>query len=573
MSTQDKDKNRAAGVGGRTQAEEALRETSMRLQTLIDAIPDMVFFKDAEGRHLLINKACERMFGHSQEEVKGKTMEDLLPPDLAEHCQRSDGELMKDGKPVRTEEQATDKDGNKTILDTIKVPLYDDDGNAAGLVGVSRDITERRRMEEDLREARDELEGKVMERTAELDRTNEELRREVFERQAAEEKLAWESGVNAALAGLSLALIQSASIEEISPFVLEYSKFATDSELGVVGHIDPQTGHFVSSTLTRDVREAFGVKGKGFEFKELTGLCGWVFKNRKPLLSNSPGEDPRSSGTHIPIRRFLSVPAMIGDTLVGQVALANSSRDYTGRDQVLLERLAALYALALQRKRDEEALIRSMEEKDILLKEIHHRVKNNLMVISSLLMLQSGKVEDEEVRGFLQESRNRVASMSMIHERLSHSTDLGSVDFAEYVRSLAVVLFRNYQVDASRVRLHVDVPDVLLDIDTVIPCGLIINELVSNALKYAFTENREGELRILLHGSGEDEYELTVKDDGVGFPEGLDFRETGSLGMQIVTSLTDQMDGAVELEREGGTTFRIMFKGTRSPGTASLRGP
>ncbi len=185
------------------------------------------------------------------------------------------------------------------------------------------------------------------------------------ERKRIEEKLSWEASVNQAIADLSRALILPKPIEDISIAVLEYGKRLTSSEFGYVSHIDPGTGYHVASTLTRDIWDICQVENKDIVFKKFTGLWGWVLNNRKPLMTNDPSNDPRSSGTpegHVPIRRFLSVPALVDGTLVGQIALANSDHDYGERDLSLVERLAALYAVALQRKRSEEELQKARSE-------------------------------------------------------------------------------------------------------------------------------------------------------------------------------------------------------------------
>jgi two-component sensor histidine kinase/HAMP domain-containing protein len=213
-----------------------------------------------------------------------------------------------------------------------------------------------------------------------------------------------------------------------------------------------------------------------------------------------------------------------------------------------------------ERKKAEETLKQSIKEKELLMKEIYHRVKNNLAVVISLLRLQSGKIDDVKAKEVFIESENRVKAMSMIHERLYHSHDLSSINFSEYIRKLAIQLFQNYKFDSSKVKLSIDVPDVTIDIDTMISCGFIVNELISNAFKYAFPENREGELTVKLQKVSEHEYILIIKDNGVGFPEELDFRNTDSFGMQLLTLLTYQIGGILELNREGGTEFKIAFK-------------
>jgi two-component sensor histidine kinase len=158
-----------------------------------------------------------------------------------------------------------------------------------------------------------------------------------------------------------------------------------------------------------------------------------------------------------------------------------------------------------------------------------------------------------------QESQNRIKSMVLIHKKLYQSKDLARVDFAEYVRSLIADLFRSYKADYDLITLKTNIDDVFLGIDTAIPCGLIINELVSNSLKYAFPEGRQGEIRIDLHSEKEGKFTLIVSDSGVGFPKDLDFRNTESLGLQLACTLVDQLQGTIGLNRTGGTKFKIVF--------------
>jgi PAS domain S-box-containing protein len=213
-----------------------------------------------------------------------------------------------------------------------------------------------------------------------------------------------------------------------------------------------------------------------------------------------------------------------------------------------------------ERKKAEDRLQESLQEKEVLLREIHHRVKNNMQVISSLLNLQSRRAKDPAVFEMFKESQRRIRSMALIHERLYQSSDLSRIEFSQYLRNLATHLFHSYQVDASRVQLKIEAEEVHLNVNTAIPCGLIVNELVSNALKHGFPEGRSGELDIDLRRVAGDGYVLKVKDDGVGFPEGLDFRKTETLGMQIVSTLVSQIDASIDLVRDKGTEFTIHFQ-------------
>jgi len=207
----------------------------------------------------------------------------------------------------------------------------------------------------------------------------------------------------------------------------------------------------------------------------------------------------------------------------------------------------------------EKKLKKSLEEKEMLLKEIHHRVKNNLMVISSLLNLQSQYINDKQALDIFRESQNRAKSMALIHERLYRSTDHKKIDFGEYIHTLANDLFHTYVTDPNRVKLNMDVEDAMVDINTIVPLGLILNELVTNSMKHGFVGDVEGEIKIRFHQEG-DEFTLIVGDTGVGFPKDLDFKNTSTLGLQLVTNLTNQLDGNIELNKENGTEFKITFK-------------
>lgn len=211
------------------------------------------------------------------------------------------------------------------------------------------------------------------------------------------------------------------------------------------------------------------------------------------------------------------------------------------------------------RKRAENRIRESLQEKEVMLKEIHHRVKNNLQVISSLLKLQAGYIKDERILEVFKESQNRVRAMALIHEKLYQSEDLAQTDFAEYIRSLVNNLFRSYSVNSRSISLSLNVEDVRLSIDTAIPCGLIINELVSNSLKYAFLADKPGEISISLYPEPDDRYTLIVQDNGSGLPPDLNFQQTKSLGLQLVCNLTKQLQGTIDLQSKTGAIFKINF--------------
>lgn len=215
-----------------------------------------------------------------------------------------------------------------------------------------------------------------------------------------------------------------------------------------------------------------------------------------------------------------------------------------------------------ERKRAEEQIKASLKEKEILLREIHHRVKNNMQVISSLLRLQSGYIKENGYLGMFKDSQNRIMSMSLVYEKLYRSENLEKINFKEYLKDLVNELFQSYGVEQIKVALDINTEDISLGVDTAIPCGLIINELVTNSLKYAFPDGRKGEIKIALHRTDENEIELAVGDNGVGIPANLDFRNTKSLGLRLVTIMVEnQLNGEINLDRSRGTEFKIKFKG------------
>ena len=236
--------------------------------------------------------------------------------------------------------------------------------------------------------------------------------------------------------------------------------------------------------------------------------------------------------------------------------------EMTGARRFFEERIVASgdnEAIALVRdvtaqKRAEEA-----QRKEILLKEIHHRVKNNLQVISSLLALQAGAANDPHTRSLLRESQDRIRSMALIHEKLYQTGAERGVSFAEYAKDLAAQLRHSYAGDSEAVEVDVDVAEMSLDMDLSVPCGLIINELLSNALKHAFPGGRKGRVRLGLRRGEGNTLVLTVSDDGIGFPPDIDVRAPRTLGLRIVNILAAQIRGSLDLATEGGTTFTLVF--------------
>lgn len=219
-----------------------------------------------------------------------------------------------------------------------------------------------------------------------------------------------------------------------------------------------------------------------------------------------------------------------------------------------------IYVDITEMKEKESLVESSLKQKEALLREIHHRVKNNLQIISSLIKLESATLKMPELKSMFTETQNRIKTMALIHEKLYHAKDLSVIEFYDYVKNLIYNLYNTYGVKTERVLPVISFRSVYLDIDTAIPCGLIINEVISNSLKYAFPDERNGRVYINLTESEPGEYLLTIGDDGIGIPKEVDFSSPESLGLRLIKILSEQLSGKISLVRSSGTEFRITFK-------------
>lgn len=210
-------------------------------------------------------------------------------------------------------------------------------------------------------------------------------------------------------------------------------------------------------------------------------------------------------------------------------------------------------------KQAEEQIKTSLQEKEVLLKEIHHRVKNNLLVVASLLDWQTDYVTDPTILKIFTESQHRIYSMALIHEKLYQSQNLDRVDLGEYLRTLSEHLIVSFNLDPTQIQFQYHLESVLLNIETATPCGLVVSELISNALEHAFKDGRTGQVWLEVRRHSGDQVSICIQDNGVGFPDGVDFRNTESLGLQLVCLLTQQLQGTLEMRREQGTTFQLTF--------------
>jgi len=267
--------------------------------------------------------------------------------------------------------------------------------------------------------------------------------------------------------------------------------------------------------------------------------------------------------TSVEAESYLRVPLLsLSGEVTGYIIVMDTKPLKNKRDTIeVLNVFANRAAAELETQLADQALNASLLEKETLLKEIHHRVKNNLQVISSLLGMQSRLIKNFPlVTTMFKESQNRIKSMALIHEKLYRSDNLSHIDFGQYVEHLGDHLLTSYGIDTEVINLNIHIKSLFLDIDTAIPCGIIVNELISNALKHAFPKGQSGTIDISLYRQ-EQEFTLVVRDNGIGIPEGLDLEDIDieSLGIKLVYLFTDQLDATLELQRDNGTKFTIVF--------------
>jgi two-component sensor histidine kinase/CheY-like chemotaxis protein len=459
---------------------------------------------------------------------------------------------------------------------------------------------ERKQIQEALTKARDQLEEQV----EELTDTNTRLLREIDERRRAENQLLQR---NRELLSLQTAIAATAASLD-RQFVLDTVTWEMTNLLEVdscsIFEWEPE-----ADALSRVAQHPAPDLGQSEALGEAHDLADdplrqLVLVERRTEQTTS-GRKETEPGEWSPMQELSSetlllTPMVFQDRVVGllEMMTLDTERMFTDHEISLAQLLANQAASAIEnaklyeraqleiaRRREAEARIKtSLEEKEVLLKEIHHRVKNNLQVVSSLLYLQSENVNDPEVLGMLKDSQNRIRSMALVHERLYRTEDLARIDFPEYLRDLAAHLVSSYSTDAHAVSLRLDADDIVLDVDTAIPCGLIVNELVSNSLKHAFSarpavsagdtavavQRAQGswsgtsysngnEIFIELRAEDNGQLRLVVGDNGVGIAEDKDWRNTQSLGLLLVNNLVRQLRGVIELTGQGGTQFEIRF--------------
>lgn len=387
---------------------------------------------------------------------------------------------------------------------------------------------------------------------------------DITQQKKQNEDLKWELEVNQALNKLHAPLVsQETSLEDISAIILSESLKLTESSFGYVGEINPKSQDMVLLSIVPHSHGMSQAVLKLDNNDKYVGLMGHSLNTKKGFFTNDVPSHPtyetaKPQQDFMDVNNFLSVPVILKGELVGQISISNSSRDYSEKDLEAVLRLTHFYTMAIQKVRAEKQIKKSLREKEVLLREIHHRVKNNMQIISSLLNIQIQYENLDETIEVLKESQGRVKSMSIIHEKLYQSSSLTNINFKDYVENLVLDIFYSYGLVTSPIESVMEIEDISLNIDTAIPLGLIINELVTNSVKYAFPSD-EGQIKIKLV-SKQDQLILTIEDNGIGISEDIDIENSKTLGLKLVHTLTDQLEGKLELKADNGTQFNLFFR-------------
>lgn len=596
----------------RRKAEISLKESEAKFRFLTDKINDIVWTQNLDLQTTYVSPSIEKVLGFSQEEwMKQKIQEQLTPPSLAIVTSVLEEQLLLEeqdpedkDRTLTLELEYYHKDGSTLWLENSVSCVHDDQGNLIGIHGVSRDITQRRKDEAALKKSEETFKSLIYNST-DLIRILDENGLIVFDSPSSTRILGYPEG---SLLGRSpLEFIHPDDLERVSHDLGEVYKKCnpgTPTEF----RIRKANGEYLPvESVSLNMMDVPGIEGIVVtthpikERKEMEDALRESEEKYRTLFEEDPdytlllGKDGMILEVNDSIikitglsqeelvgRHFTELDMVFPDdmqkhlkklpqVLNGEPIKPFESRIFDNKGNVhwIQTRATTIqkgedikYFLVIstnitEQKMAQKELEESLQEKDVLLREIHHRVKNNMQIISSLLNLQIQHVDGEESVNVLKESQGRVKSMAMIHEKLYQSPSFTNIQFKNYVEKLVSDIFYSYGIKDGNIKPILEIQDLNIGIDTAIPLGLIINELVTNSVKYAFPEG-EGAINIELK-SKSGELELIVSDNGIGLPISLDIENTKTLGLQLVNSLTHQIDGKIVIQRTQGTEFRIKF--------------
>lgn len=591
----------------RQRVEQALRESEERYRCIVETATEGIWILDQDSKTSFVNSKMAEMLGYTSEEMQGQSLFVFMALEdhaIAEHLL----ERRQHGIKEQHDFKFRRRDGSALWAIVSANPMLDSAGRYAGVLGMVTDITERKQAELALRESEEryrsvvtaihegivlqDREGNICACNASAEKilglsADQMVGRNSYDScwQAIREDGSPFSGdehpaivtlrtgkpcsnvvmgVQTVRGSLTWILINSEPLyypNDKTPYAVVTS-FSDITERRQV----EETLRKLSSAVEQTADNIIITNRDGLieyvnpAFEQSTGYTSGEVRNKKPsvLRSGCHGDHFYQQLWSVILSGRVFRDVFINRKNNGELFYEEKTITPLRDSQGNITHFVSTGKDITDQKRTEQKIRESLREKEILLLEIHHRVKNNLQIISSLLSIQSEAIENEQVLEIFKESQNRVQSMALIHEQLYQSKDLIQIDFSEYIQRLAVTLFHSYNTTLEQIALNIDANNVMLSINTAIPCGLILNELISNALKYAFCERKKGFIDIKLSKT-EGRCILIVQDNGVGLPEHFDWKNLKSLGFRLVDTLVHQLKGVIQIHQSDGTQFEIVF--------------
>lgn len=588
----------------RVRIEQELREANARFSSLLEALPDIIYFKDSEGRNLIINRAMEELAGMNREAIIGRKDEEFLPKELAAQCRLSDEKVWQEKKPLRFYERWEEQDGKIRYFETIKAPVFDNDGNIIGIVGISRDITEKKLVEDRLKKSERDFRGLFENSTLGLYRTTpegqillanpalikmlgyesfDELSRRNLEKDGFEpgysrqefidrvEKEGEVRGLEAAWRrkdGSVIYVRESArAVRDETGRTLYYEGTVEDISEKKLAEMALSKQKELFQTVIDSAEDVIFMLDRNYNLilwnqaaEKLFGLRAEEIKEKR-FMDIYPAENWAEAK-----KRFDRV-------LGGEVVRADVELNIQGRKIILnvtevplWNEKGEIYALCgiardlTGRVELERALETSLREKEVLLREMHHRVKNNMQVICSLLNLRAYQARNPELTSILKDCQTRIRSMALVHEHLYKSSNLARINFAEYLNRLLIHLYNVHRQSQEKIELESELEEIFLEIGQAIPLGLMASEIISNSFKHAFPGGRKGKVKVSLQKlEPPRSLRLEISDNGVGLPDNLKPEESQTFGLQLVALLKEQIEASLEIDRSEGTRFVITW--------------
>ncbi|MBU4548396.1 MAG: PAS domain S-box protein, partial [Euryarchaeota archaeon] len=508
------------------EAQQQLEESERKYREIFENVQDVFYQADNDGLILDISPSIHRYSGYHRKELIGKKV------DLLYHKAEDRNKLLvllnEQGEVSDYEAVLKNKAQEKVYVSINAHLLRGSNGEVIGVEGTLRDISERKRIEKEIN-YRLELENLLMEISKNFINISTEKA---------------DDAINEALQKIGRFMqVDRSYLFELS----ESGDSLNNTHEWCAPGIEPQID--TQQHVKMDDLKWIGDKlhEEQVQIESLEDLPPEAESDKDYLKSQD-------------IKAMTAVALKLHGEFLGLVGFhsVKKERKWSKENIDLLLMLGEIFTNLLEKREAEKAMEKSLHEKEVLLREIHHRVKNNMQIISSLLNLQLNYETEDKTREVLKESQGRIKSMSMVHEKLYQSTSLSEIKFGSYLQQLMEDLFFSYGVSPLEIKPVLDIEDIYINIDTAIPLGLIVNELVTNSLKYAFQGRENGEIKISFKQI-KGEFQLKVSDNGVGLGK-VDVENTKTLGMKLVRSLSDQLDAKWELDREKGTCFTLTFK-------------